>query len=188
MAKPKESKNAKSHLKARLDFLQQASQYLHNCATKRDQNAKPINLLHDSKDISLEASQFPSRMETDAVSDRLGRDKRQGQQDPPKQSLSNVSRMCISQMRGVSLKSQTRLPVLVKRSFCKRCDSVLDLETTAVQEIENKSKGRKKPWAEVRVVRCLICGTEKRFPIAGKRSQRLALRDHTKHRNETGPS
>lgn len=187
MAKPKESKNAKSHLKARLDFLQQASEYLYHSATEsssdRAQNEKPTEVFGQSKHGSPEdkSPEISSRMEADVPSNVTGRPK-------PAKSLTNLSRIWISQMRGVSLKSQVRLPVPVKRSFCKRCESVMDFQATAAQEIQNESKGRNKPWADVRVIRCLVCGTEKRFPLVGTRSQRLALRKKAKKQDQDGPS
>lgn len=187
MAKPKESKNAKSHLKARLDFLQQASEYLHQSVTEsssnRAQNEKPTEGFEQPKHGSP-GDKYPelsSRMEIDVPSNVTGR-------PTPAKSLTNLSRMWTSQMRGVSLKSQVRLSIPVKRSFCKRCESVMDFQTTAAQEIQNESKGRKKPWADVRVIRCLVCGTEKRFPLAGTRSQRLALRKKAKEQDQEGPS
>jgi ribonuclease P protein subunit RPR2 len=90
--------------------------------------------------------------------------------------LTNLSRVYASHMRGVSLKTQTRLSVPVKRSFCKRCDTSLIPEVSCTQKIRNESRGRKKPWADVLVIRCLVCGTEKRFPQTEKRSKKLSER------------
>ncbi|KAL3429825.1 RNAse P Rpr2/Rpp21/SNM1 subunit domain-containing protein [Aspergillus tetrazonus] len=87
-----------------------------------------------------------------------------------------VARLCISQMRGVSQKSQLRLPIEQKRSFCKRCDTLLIPGTSCIEETRNPSRGARKPWAEVRIVRCNICGTEKRFPQTDKRSRKLIER------------
>lgn len=186
MAKPKESKNAKGHLKARLEFLHQASQYLHQSSTKSDRNQpKDMEVTgppDNSKDVRLDGPQVISlQMEKDTGSNVKG-------PTTARKSLTNLSRICISQMRGVSLKTQMRLPVTVKRSFCKRCDTVMDFQTTALQEVQNDSKGRKKPWADVRVVCCLVCGTEKRFPLAGKRSQKLALREKVQKQGQASLS
>lgn len=94
--------------------------------------------------------------------------------------ISSLPRQYVSQMRGISLKSQQRLPIEVKRSICKRCDLILIQGTTCEGEIRNESRGQKKPWADVRVVRCRACGVEKRFPMCQKRSQKLAVR-HRQH-------
>jgi len=87
-----------------------------------------------------------------------------------------LPRLYISQMRGVSLKSQHRLPPSIKRSFCKRCDTLLTPDLTCTKEVQNKSRERKKPWADVLVIRCTACGAEKRFPQTKKRSKKLAAR------------
>ncbi|EAW15557.1 ribonuclease P Rpr2/Rpp21/SNM1 subunit [Aspergillus fischeri NRRL 181] len=72
-----------------------------------------------------------------------------------------------------------RLPVEVKRSFCKRCDTLLIPSVNCTHEIRNESRGRRKPWADVLVIRCTTCETEKRFPQTEKRSKKLA-----EHRKE----
>lgn len=79
-------------------------------------------------------------------------------------------------MRGVSLKTQTRLPVLVKRSFCKKCDTLMTPTVSCKKEMQNASRGCKKPWADILVVRCLVCGAEKRFPQTERRSRKLSER------------
>ncbi|PYH79876.1 Rpr2-domain-containing protein, partial [Aspergillus uvarum CBS 121591] len=90
--------------------------------------------------------------------------------------LPQLSRNYLSQMRGVSLKTQLRLPVDMKRSFCKRCDTLLLPGVTCTREMRNPSRGRRKPWAELLVIRCSTCGTEKRFPQTEKRSKKLTDR------------
>jgi hypothetical protein len=60
---------------------------------------------------------------------------------------------------------------------------------TCSHEIRNESRGGKKPWADVLVVRCFACGTEKRFPQTDKRATKLALRrqeEELKKKNENG--
>lgn len=72
-------------------------------------------------------------------------------------------------LHTVSRKAQLRLSVDLKRSMCKRCNSVLIPGRTATQAIENQSKGGKKPWADVLVVSCTRCGSQKRLPVGAKR-------------------
>ncbi|KAF1962974.1 Rpr2-domain-containing protein, partial [Byssothecium circinans] len=74
-----------------------------------------------------------------------------------------------SDLHSVSRKGQIRLNVDLKRNICKSCNSVLIAGRTATHEIENQSKGAKKPWADVLVVGCTICGSKKRFPVGAKR-------------------
>ena len=88
------------------------------------------------------------------------------------------SRYLLNQLRGVSKKSQIRLGRDVKHSMCKRCQSLLIPCQTSVQDMENDSKGGKRPWADVFVVRCIKCQAVKRFPAIPTRkplmTQRLA--------------
>jgi len=77
-----------------------------------------------------------------------------------------------SHLRSVSLKSQIRLRQDVKRSICRKCDTPLIDTSTSYTTIENYSKGKAKPWAEVRVITCKSCGTKKRFPIGAKRQSK----------------
>lgn len=72
-------------------------------------------------------------------------------------------------LHTVSRKAQLRLSVDLKRSMCKSCNAVLVPGRTATQEIENQSKGGKKPWADVLVVSCGRCGSKKRMPVGAKR-------------------
>lgn len=86
------------------------------------------------------------------------------------------SRHLISQLRSVSLKGQIRLSQAMKHSICKRCDSLLVPGSTSSTRVENKSRGGKKPWADVLIVTCHSCSAVKRFPVGGKRQRRRPLR------------
>ncbi|KOC14263.1 RNAse P Rpr2/Rpp21 subunit domain protein [Aspergillus flavus AF70] len=77
---------------------------------------------------------------------------------------------------ALSLKTQLRLPVETKRSYCKRCDTLLSPGVSCIQEIRNESRDRKKPWADVRVILCTTCETEKRFPQTERRTKKLSER------------
>ena len=113
---------------------------------------------------------------------------------PPPQPLPILSMQIGAQIRAVARKTQTRLAQERKRSLCKRCN-VLLTERYASVAIENKSKGvslavqkpdgvvepsdtavvgshglprvgaGKKPWADVLLLQCDVCGAVKRFPI-----------------------
>ena len=71
----------------------------------------------------------------------------------------------LTHLRGVSRKSQIRLDPLVKRSICKRCDTLLIPGSTSSELIVNRSKDGQKPWADLFEIRCNKCGTIKRFPV-----------------------
>jgi len=40
---------------------------------------------------------------------------------------------------------------------------------TSIIRLENKSKGGRKPWADVLVVECQRCGLERRYPVGQER-------------------
>lgn len=84
-----------------------------------------------------------------------------------------------SDLQQVSRKGQLRLAVDLKRSMCKSCNTVLIPGRTLTQSIENPSKGGKKPWADVLVVVCLICGGKKRFPVGATKQLKKAKRRTT---------
>ncbi|KAF2403181.1 hypothetical protein EJ06DRAFT_466749, partial [Trichodelitschia bisporula] len=81
-----------------------------------------------------------------------------------------------SNVFAVSLKSQVRLSSEVKRTLCKRCNSVLLGDQTCHTYIENKSRGGKKPWAGVRVVECTTCDFQKRYPVNAERQPKKGTR------------
>ncbi|KAI5800338.1 RNAse P Rpr2/Rpp21/SNM1 subunit domain-containing protein [Peziza echinospora] len=78
-----------------------------------------------------------------------------------------LARFYLSTMRSLSHKSVLRLAPSIKRSICKRCDSLLVPGVSCAGEMRNDARGgsERKPWADVWVVRCNGCGAEKRFPV-----------------------
>ncbi|PQE32772.1 hypothetical protein CJF32_00001254 [Rutstroemia sp. NJR-2017a WRK4] len=90
----------------------------------------------------------------------------------PEASLQPLSRRLLSDLRSVSLKGVMRMSPAVKNSICKNCQTLLIDGSTSTTEVENKSKGGKKPWADVLVRKCNTCGLEKRFPVAAERQPR----------------
>jgi ribonuclease P protein subunit RPR2 len=93
--------------------------------------------------------------------------------------LDSASRRLISDLRAVSHKIQMRISPAMKHSVCKNCDSMLIDGSTCTNEVENKSKGGKKLWADVLVRKCNTCGFEKRFPIGAERQKRRPQRTMT---------
>ena len=135
-----------SHLRARISYLNQASTFLQAAVSKRSEMAT-------KSPVEAHCALPPSHV------DRTG--------------ASNIARQYGSQARAVSLKSRLRIPRGTKRSICKRCDAFLVPGVSCREEIENKSRGSKKSWADVRVVKCGTCGTVKRFPQGKERSMKL---------------
>lgn len=190
MAKGKR-KNVNSHLRARLDYLHKAAAYLHSTTISSKHRNQQSNNANNANDEKREAE--PSSIRTvpqilspgaAAPAAALDSGAVHQEQAPTLDHLPNIPRVYISQLRGISLKTQIRLPQEVKRSFCKRCDTLLVPGVSCTQEIRNASRGGKKPWADVRVVRCTACGTEKRYPQTEKRSKKLAERKKEKEQNE----
>jgi ribonuclease P protein subunit RPR2 len=87
-----------------------------------------------------------------------------------------VSRRLISDLRNVSQKSVIRMSPDLKHSICKYCDTILIDGSTCTNEIENRSKDGKKPWADVLVCKCNTCGFARRFPMAHERQKRRIYR------------
>lgn len=195
MAKAKAKKNGQvpgKHLRDRISYLHQAAAYLHSVSHDRscqvqegsiDSNTpgRPHpQIVHleptasaDIANVEEPFTQFRSGHQVQGISSTLG-SKGLGQ---PRRFNNHI--------RAISLKSQIRVPLEIKHSICKRCDNLFVVGSTATHKKENKSRGGKKPWAEVLVTSCNTCGTEKRFPIGAKRQSRrtvrkTALRDTSK--------
>lgn len=88
----------------------------------------------------------------------------------------NMSHRLLADFRSVSLKSQIRVSPAVKRTICKFCDTLLVEGQTCTSTVENTSKGGRKPWADVLVIKCHTCHHAKRFPVNAPRQQRRPLR------------
>ncbi|KAI0475933.1 Rpr2-domain-containing protein [Xylariaceae sp. FL0804] len=87
-----------------------------------------------------------------------------------------LSRRLLTDLRGTSLKSQIRLSPAMKHTICKYCDSLLVEGETSTSVVENASKGGRKPWADVLVVRCHTCAGTRRFPVQAPRQRRRTAR------------
>lgn len=171
----KNAKNAKSHFKARMEFLDKAANYLQAASTA----TVPVSVPEPTKAAERDVQKTRDREAGEHMvpEHTLNTSAKQVvRSETNKKTLANISRVYISHMRGVSLKTLTRLPIPTKRSFCKRCETPLTSGVSSSQEIQNASRGRKKPWADVEVLRCLVCGTEKRFPKTGRKSKKLVER------------
>ncbi|KAK8040530.1 Rpr2-domain-containing protein [Apiospora marii] len=89
-------------------------------------------------------------------------------------------------MRTTSEKAVIRLSPALKHTVCKYCDSLLIEGETCVSVVENASKGGKKPWADVLVIRCKACKGVKRFPVGASRQKKQKLRNSTTPTEGTG--
>jgi ribonuclease P protein subunit RPR2 len=91
-------------------------------------------------------------------------------------SSHKIARSFLRDLRAVSLKAQISLGTTIKQSVCKGCDGLLVDGQTCSAVVENESKGARKPWADMLVLTCLVCGYKKRVPVNAPRQKRRALR------------
>ncbi|KAF2131176.1 Rpr2-domain-containing protein, partial [Dothidotthia symphoricarpi CBS 119687] len=146
---PKAKGIPNKHLHARTTFLYQAAAYL--------------TLQTASKHAQSAASDTEHAHGTEQTKSRS-------------QNHSPLALQLGSDLHSVSRKGQLRLAVDLKRSMCKSCNTILIPGRTATQLIENHSKNGKKPWADVLVIECKLCGGKKRLPIGAKRQAKKSER------------
>lgn len=165
MAKVKAPKGANIPNKAiysRVSYLYQAAAYL---ATQSEQPATSGGQkIEESVAIQALGPNFAIQVPT---SDTV---------HVPSSLSQYIPRQLLSDLRAVSLKTQIRLSPAIKHSICKCCNSFLVDGSTCTQEIENRSKNGKKPWADVLIRKCKNCGYERRFPVAHDRQTRRISR------------
>jgi len=142
---------------SRISFLQQAAVTLSS-----------IHLQALDSGASASSTDFPKSSQHGAIS--------KGPTPANKSLLEGMSRRLATDLRAVSLKTRIRLKPEVKRTICKYCDSVLIDGETCATIIENKSKGGKKPWADILVRKCNTCGGERRYPVSAPRTKRKTER------------
>ena len=152
-------------LHSRVSYLYQAAKYL-AAAQQPHSELEPTQY---EKDTSMTTSNYPKPEAATGVEHSSSTTFSEAAYRP-------ASRRMISDLRSVTLKGQMRISPTMKHSICKKCDSVLIDGSTCTNEVENKSKDGKKPWADVLVRRCHTCGLEKRFPVAAKRQKRRPQR------------
>ncbi|KAI1152103.1 RNAse P Rpr2/Rpp21/SNM1 subunit domain-containing protein [Nemania diffusa] len=157
MAKPKTGSVPNKHLYSRLSYLHQAAGFL-GSQVGNTPNFKP----HPSATDSHEDEGTRLNAQKSTAPDRL---------------RLNLARRLLTDLRATSLKSQIRLSPAIKHTICKLCDTPLIEGETSTSVVENKSKGCKKPWADVLVVRCNTCDGVRRFPVQVPRQKRRPQRE-----------
>lgn len=174
MAKSTASSSGKGvpnkHLHARVAYLSQAATYL-----ALQQNLPP----QDSRSLNNDMNLLPSSgTSTDLGSGQVVQSECIDNSSLKRAPLSThgLSLLLASNLRAVSLKGQVRLSHRLKRSLCKVCNTTLIAGSTSQSRLENYSKGGKKPWADVLVIICKACQTEKRFPVGSQRQPRKSAR------------
>lgn len=170
------------HINSRISYLYQAATYLFNnsigqqrtqtvCANIRKGSTGPNDGHRQGKSAAVYGSESP---ETNVTSgeEEIGMAERVS--TLPLSDTVGLPRHLLSHVRAVARKSQIRLSPTIKQSICKRCDVLLIPGSTSTVRTENRSRGGRKPWADVLVVTCNVCGITKRFPVGARRPpQRL---------------
>jgi ribonuclease P protein subunit RPR2 len=162
------------HLYSRISYLYQAATYLMNArldrglqTTSEPAHCEPrphtVPPNEETRDIRMDEAENLSSLEHNSPESGL------------KEALGPSCHL-ISHLRSVSLKGQIRLSLTLKHSICKRCDAILIPGNTSSVQVENKSRGGKKPWADVLVVTCRLCHAVKRFPVGAKKQCRRSQR------------
>ncbi|KAL2069085.1 hypothetical protein VTL71DRAFT_15423 [Oculimacula yallundae] len=157
MAKPKTGSVPNKAIYSRVSYLYQAAAYM--AAQQQQYPAKESQTTADDEDNKEGTGT------TAANSGEL--------QLPLSQP---ASRRLVSDMRAVSHKVLMRISPAMKHSICKNCDTMMIDGSTCTSEVENRSKGGKKPWADILVRRCNTCGLAKRFPLVADRQKRRPQR------------
>lgn len=173
------------HLQARVLYLYRAANYLANIQDDRETLESTAAVSSKSgnikvKQVSLQDTEQPM-IDTDISEPVPPEDVAQDcvisySKMDCRLEAAGSSRHLLSHLRSVSLKSQIRLSPAMKRSICKRCDAILIAGRTSSSCMENKSRNRNKPWADVLVVTCNSCATAKRYPVGAKRQSRKGQR------------
>lgn len=177
MAKKKPGQVPNRHIYTRISFLYQAAAYL----------AQPSNNLPDTNPASQHLSQAANAGVAAPICNQRHAEYTHDNTGPMQDGNSiittqNLSRKLLTDMRAITQKSVIRTSPHIKRSICKHCDSLLVDGHTSSSVVENKSKGGKKPWADVLVIKCHTCSREKRFPVNGSIQKRRQLRPPKKHK------
>lgn len=159
----------KKHVFSRISFLYQAATYL-SAASKPSSSCENASTAKGDVRGTAEAGPIsisPVDHEEQNAQPRSG----EINEDPTQQnsSTAGLSRLYVSQLRSISRKAVIRLAPEMKHTICKICDTLLRPGFTSTVQVENASRGKRKPHADVLVISCDTCGAVKRFPVGAKR-------------------
>ncbi|CZT03263.1 uncharacterized protein RAG0_10076 [Rhynchosporium agropyri] len=157
MAKPKTGGVPNKAIYSRVSYLYQAAAYM---AAQQQKPPMTESLVTAETKDNMESSRTSLRSSTEL----------------PSPLSQPASRRLVSDLRAVSHKVLMRISPAMKHSICKNCDTMMIDGSSCSSEVENRSKGGKKPWADMLVRRCNTCGYAKRFLLAAKRQQRRPQR------------
>ena len=159
MAKEKAKKGVPNkHLHARIAYLDRAAKYLSAQSLAQSHNGnKNVDTeeLHDHQPVERMVTILPGTLATDAAHSIANKKSSPGHpstatfNSPP----SGLPLQLNAHLRSVAQKAQIRLAQDLKHAICKICSSPLIEGETCLRSTENSSKGGRKPWADVLVLR-----------------------------------
>lgn len=161
------------HLYSRVSYLAQAATYVEQAHISFQKNPQQVNEIVKDSDVVAKSKNALLACSKPSLQDGAPL-KREPASSPGELPL-NTQRYLMTQLQAVASKCQIRLSGQFKHTICKRCNALLD-DKTSSKRTENKSKGGRKPWADVYVIKCLSCATEKRFTVGAKRQVSKANR------------
>ena len=178
------------HLHARISYLYKAAAYLQSPIPSSYSGQSSSDILQsmtNRSSVGSDSVQIPAkRHETSADVQQTEEDETNVRTSVDDSSTSRPSvvnrnggdqRLLLSQIRPIMQKGRIQASHIIKRNVCKKCNTLLTEGSTCTTSIENASRGRKKPWADVSVVTCATCNSVKRFPVGAKRQARKKDRD-----------
>ena len=166
------------HLHSRISFLYQAATYLTSVQQASQNSAIEDMKLDPAVAKSIQAPPKDSSPKSAVINSERGISRDPAIKSPTEGEKSYTSTVGLglacrltSHLQAVSLKGQIRLSHAVKHSICRKCHAFLIPGSTVSSLVENESRGRKKPWADVLVQKCNNCGAAKRFPVGIERQR-----------------
>ncbi|GAB7332073.1 hypothetical protein MBLNU13_g03962t1 [Cladosporium sp. NU13] len=183
MAKEKAKKGVPNkHLHARIAYLDRAVNYLSTQSLAQSHNGIKKIDTEELQDQHQPTTVLPGTLAIDAAHSVANKKPSPGHPNtvafnPPP---SGLPLQLNAHLRSVAQKAQIRLTQDLKHAICKICCSPLIEGETCIRSTENLSKGGRKPWADVLVLKCCACGACKRFPVGAKKQKRKSLREAEK--------
>ncbi|TLD23467.1 Rpr2-domain-containing protein [Venturia nashicola] len=172
MAKAKADNGVKRvqnrHCYSRIAFLHQAAQHLASKQFSPEPNTQLANPVQTEERPTGAVTDAPKK--TKGMSNLDGEIKQTATLQPA--DGFGLSRRLASHLLTVSRKGSVGVSREMKRSICKRCQSILIPGQTADHKVQNKSRAGRKPCADVMVVTCSACGLAKRYPFGAQRQPR----------------
>ena len=180
MGKKKDNRVPHKHIHSRITFLYQAANYLSQVSKEdggypeKAANGEQASTKATEEKLPIDVSPQESSTVVGPVASSVSNipNQQQGLEQNGSSTKIGQSQRLMSHLRAVSLKSQIRLSSSIKHSFCRHCESPLIPGSTSSSKIENTSRGGRKPWANILVVTCKICGASRRAPVGAERQRK----------------